>query len=101
MSVKITNDAKTEVIDLMNNSGYKNPVLRLNIAGFGWGGPRLGLVLDELDNSENENVITDNDVKIAYDRRIENYVNSASNITIDFRKDKYGAGFVILGGSSC
>ena len=35
MSVTITNEAKTEVIDLMKNSGYKNPVLRLNIAGFG------------------------------------------------------------------
>ncbi len=35
MAVTITNDAKTEVVELMKNSGYKNPVLRLNIAGFG------------------------------------------------------------------
>ncbi len=99
MAVIITDDAKTEVVELMKDSGYKDPVLRLSIAGFGWGGPRLGLVLDELE--ENENVVTNNDVKIAYDRRIEDYVNSARNITIDFRKDKYGAGFVILGGNAC
>lgn len=99
MSVKITDDAKKEVVSMMGSSGYKNPVLRLNIAGFGWGGPRLGLVLDEL--AENENVIVENEVKITYDRRIEDYVNSARNITIDFRKDKFGSGFVILGGSSC
>lgn len=35
MGVIITDDAKTEVVELMKNSGYKNPVLRLNIAGFG------------------------------------------------------------------
>ena len=99
MAVKITDDAKVEVVEMMKESGYKNPVLRLNIAGFGWGGPRLGLVLDELE--ENENVVTDNDVKIDYDRRIEDYVNSARNITIDLRKDKYGAGFVVLGGNAC
>ena len=99
MSVKITDDAKNEVVSMMGSSGYKNPVLMLNIAGFGWGGPRLGLVLDEL--AENEKVVVENEVKITYDRRIEDYVNSARNITIDFRKDKFGSGFVILGGSSC
>ncbi len=35
MSVKITDDAKNEVVSMMGSSGYKNPVLRLNIAGFG------------------------------------------------------------------
>jgi len=35
MSVKITDDAKNEVFSMMGTSGYKNPVLRLNIAGFG------------------------------------------------------------------
>jgi Fe-S cluster assembly iron-binding protein IscA len=43
----------------------------------------------------------ENEVKITYDRRIKDYVNSARNITIDFRKDKFGSGFVILGGSTC
>lgn len=35
MAVKITDDAKVEVVEMMKESGYKNPVLRLNIAGFG------------------------------------------------------------------
>jgi len=35
MAVIITDDAKTEVVELMKDSGYKNPVLRLSIAGFG------------------------------------------------------------------
>lgn len=35
MSIKVTDSAKNEVIDLMKDSGYKNPVLRLSFNGFG------------------------------------------------------------------
>jgi len=35
MSVKITDEAKNEVFSMMGSSGFKDPVLRLNIAGFG------------------------------------------------------------------
>jgi len=60
----------------------------------------MGLVLDEL-TAHDQNVIKDNEVSIVYDPKLQNYVDMSSALTIDFRKDKYGAGFVILGGSSC
>lgn len=60
----------------------------------------MGLVLDEL--TENElNVIRNNEVNVAYDPKLKNYVDMNKTITIDFRRDRYGAGFVILGGSTC
>ena len=45
--LKITDVAKDQIDkELSNNPGK---VLRVVIEGFGWGGPRLGLVLDEPD----------------------------------------------------
>lgn len=35
MRIKVTDNAKNEVRELMKGSGYKNPVLRINLKGFG------------------------------------------------------------------
>lgn len=100
MSLNVTEAAKVEVLELMKGSGYKNPALRISFNGFGWGGPRLGLVLDELEENE-QFVMNVNDVNVIYDGRLKNYIDLKNGITIDFRKDKWGSGFVILGGSTC
>lgn len=35
MTIKVTDDAKKEVLELMKDSGYKNPALRVSFNGFG------------------------------------------------------------------
>jgi len=60
----------------------------------------MGLVLDELTANDHE-VIKDNEINVVYDPKLKNYVDMRSALTIDFKKDRYGSGFVILGGSSC
>ncbi len=60
----------------------------------------MGLVLDELTANDQE-VIKDNEINVVYDPKLKNYVDMRSSLTIDFRKDRYGSGFVILGGSTC
>ncbi len=35
MSVQVTDAAKNEVLELMKDSGFKNPALRINMNGFG------------------------------------------------------------------
>ena len=100
MAITVTDNAKNEVLELMKDSGYKNPALRVSFNGFGWGGPRMGLVLDELTEND-QNVVKDNEINVVYDPKLKNYVDMRSALTIDFRKDRYGSGFVILGGSTC
>ena len=100
MAINVTDAARDEVLELMKTSGFKNPALRISFNGFGWGGPRLGLVLDELKDGE-ENFIQVNNVNVIYDGRLKNYIDLNQGITVDFRKDRWGSGFVILGGSSC
>ena len=60
----------------------------------------MGLVLDELTEND-QNLINDNEVKIVFDPKLTNYLKMETPLTIDFRRDRYGEGFVILGGSSC
>jgi Fe-S cluster assembly iron-binding protein IscA len=33
--IKLTDSARDQVQTIMNNSGYKNPVLKVDFAGFG------------------------------------------------------------------
>jgi Fe-S cluster assembly iron-binding protein IscA len=35
MAIKVTDSAKSEVLELMKDSGYKNPALRISLNGFG------------------------------------------------------------------
>jgi len=35
MSVQVTDAARTEVLELIKGSGFKNPALRINMNGFG------------------------------------------------------------------
>ena len=60
----------------------------------------MGLVLDELSESD-QNVIKDNGVNVVYDPKLKNYIDMRSSVTIDFKRDRYGSGFIIQGGSSC
>ncbi len=60
----------------------------------------MGLVLDELEENEKD-VIKENGVNIVFDPRLKNYINTRSGLTIDFRRDRYGEGFMVLGGSTC
>ncbi len=47
MFIDATKDAVKEVKKILEKQESNNKVIRVNIAGFGWGGPSLGLVLDE------------------------------------------------------
>ncbi len=35
MAIKVTDSAKNEVLEMMKDSGYKNPALRISFNGFG------------------------------------------------------------------
>ena len=60
----------------------------------------MGLVLDEL-TEHDQTVLKDNEVTVVYDPKLKNYVDTRNALTIDFKRDRYGSGFIIQGGSSC
>jgi len=69
--IKITEKAKRVIPETLKN--HPSKMLRIIISGFGWGGPRIGLVLDEPNKEE---IHTFDKVKILIESRIENYLGS-------------------------
>jgi Fe-S cluster assembly iron-binding protein IscA len=69
-------------------------MLRIAFGGFGWGGPRLQLTLDELKN-QNDVVVESQGIKVVYNSDIEEYVSSS---VVDYSNSWFERGFVIRGG---
>ena len=67
--IKITEEAKNIISKRLNNNPSK--MLRLVISGFGWGGPRMELVLDEPKKAE---INTFHDIDILIDEKIKDYI---------------------------
>ena len=100
MNINITDSAKVQLEKAMENSGYESPALRILFSGVGWGGPRLGLALDESKNSE-EQLLKENDINIVLDDSIKSLIDSGRPIKIDYHESPYGSGFIIDNGLSC
>lgn len=98
--VKVTEMAAEQLKKTISKK--KNPekvMLRISFGGYGWGGPRLKLTLDELKNQDDV-VIESQEITVVYSHDIEEYVR---NSVIDYSKNWFQRGLVIRGAktSSC
>lgn len=77
----------------------ENAMIRISFGGFGWGGPRLQIALDEL-KRDGDVIVESQGVKVAYNSDLEPYVNG---IVIDYSNKWYERGFILRGSgmSSC
>lgn len=100
MSIIVTDSAKESLAKAMQDSEFKKPALRVMFSGFGWGGPRLGLALDELEDAADQ-IVRNNEIDILVDERVQGFIADGASLTVDYRETPYGAGFVIDGGSTC
>lgn len=98
--VKVTKQAIEKFNEMKQRvKDPENAILRVVFAGYGWGGPKLQLTLDELKNSDD--VITKSEgINVAYSPELEAYINGS---TIDYSNSWFTRGFTIYGGnfSSC
>ena len=85
--LEITDAARDKIKEVLGENEGK--YLRITI-GAGWGGPRLGLALDEL--KENEETIQVNSIDLLMSDNIKPYADG--NI-IDYIQSTEGEGFVI------
>jgi HesB-like selenoprotein len=73
-------------------------IVRLRMAGYGWGGPAFGLTLDESIN-DNDTVVEEQEIKVAYDSSLANYLKGT---LIDYRTNIFGQGqFQVITGYGC
>lgn len=92
--IKVTEMAAEKI--KQNISKQKNPekvMLRISFGGYGWGGPRLQLTLDELKNQDDV-VIESQGITVIYNSDIEEYVQDS---IIDYSKNWFQRGLVIRG----
>ena len=73
----------------------ESPILRIDVAGVGWGGPSFKIVLEELKENKNDIIEEFQGVKIVYDNNLKPYIK---NTVIDYSKLWLLGGFFIAGG---
>lgn len=95
--INITDKAIKQFKEILKNGGNnENTVLRVAFGGFGWGGPKFELTLDELIN-ETDVIIEKEKIKVVYDSQLDEYLKNA---VIDYSDSWFGRGFMIKGGGA-
>ena len=99
MKITIAKEAREKLRELLDKSLYKNPAVRLFRAGIGWGGPKLGMALDESKDTKDTLLNIDN-IKILIDENVKNLIGSAP-LEIYFYNTAVENGFMIKVGAGC
>lgn len=95
--VKVTKQAAEKFNEMKQRiKDPENAILRVAFAGYGWGGPKLQLTLDEL-KSSNDVIIKSEGINVAYSSDLKEYVDGS---TIDYSNSWFTRGFTIFGGNS-
>lgn len=93
MEIKVTNLAKDKLKDLLEEK-KTDKSLRIFIAGYGWGGPSIGLALEE--PKEDDLQLEVDDLNFA----VEDGVSSMYRVlTVDYSDSWMKRGFSVIPGS--
>jgi Fe-S cluster assembly iron-binding protein IscA len=92
--MKITDEAKSFIQGVLEQNNAKG--IKVIFAGMGWGGPKLGLSLDEA--TDQDIVETINGVQVAFEKSIKEQTES---LTLDFQETPQGSGLVMVGINEC
>lgn len=95
--VTVTPNAQDQLFQVLNEKESKVAV-RVYVAGFGWGGPSLGLALDEPNDDDKVFELEQFKVVVNADE-----LENIGNVEIDFRDSQWGSGFSVRAtyGSTC
>lgn len=93
--MQITNEAKEYLLKIIESQG-KGSCIRFYIQGYGWGGPTIGMVLDEPKEEDVTKKI--NGLDVCYEKNLENWL---APLTLDLQKTMLGERLLFMGGNSC
>lgn len=95
--VKVTKRAAEKFNEMRQKAeNTESAMLRINFGGYGWGGPKLQLALDEVKNDDDV-VVNSEGIDIVYSSNLESYIDDS---IIDYSSNWFNRGFTINGGSS-
>lgn len=90
--MNITNDARDILKPILNERNASG--IRLYFAGYGWGGPSIGLALDEPEAEDS--VLMINEIQVAIEPGLEDY---SEGVLLEY--DKRRNGLVLIGSNDC
>ena len=99
MNISISKEAQDKLQGILTKSSFEQPAVRIFFAGFGWGGPELGLTLDESKDSKDTSFYQ-NKIKFLMDGRLKQIISDDIPLAIDFNKSIFGEGFIAKYGST-
>lgn len=86
MKVSLSQRAKEEIF----KENINNKALRIYVAGFGWGGPKFGLSLDEVKEGD---VVKESDgLKFVVDKDLD---KEYKEVIVDFTKNWLGRQYIV------
>ena len=94
MKINVTDLAKDKLIELMEEK-QTDKHLRIFVAGYGWGGPSIGLALEE--PKENDTEVEVENLKFT----VEDGLGDTFNVlTVDYSDSWMKRGFSVIPGNS-
>ncbi len=100
MNIEITNKAQEILRNLLNQSNYIQPAVRITFTGIRCGGPKLGFTIDEAKDTKDLLLDADN-INILIDKNVQSVIDYGTPLVIDFNDKAYGSEIIINNGASC
>lgn len=91
----MTKKAEERIMELKKDAPQS--IVRIYMEGIGWGGPRIGLALEE-SAKEGEQIQKIGDVQFVVDLALQGLFSKGE---LDYRRGIFGGSFTIRGNSSC
>lgn len=90
--MQITDQARDVLKEILAERNVAG--IRVYFGGYGWGGPQLGLALDEPEEDDQISVI--NEIQVAIESTV---IEQTEGLTLDYDENRQG--LVLLGNDSC
>lgn len=93
--IEITKEAKENLLSTLSEDKIKNVVFKVVSYGFGWGGPRLGLVQSKKEDEKEEEILSTEGLNFVIEKDLEYYVKRYGTVFIDYSSSYFSNGISV------
>ena len=98
--IEVTDNAKDELVKLLETEQAINKQIVIYFQGFGWAGPNLGMTLEE--SIDDMIKYSSNSIDAYMEPKLSEYLKQFGKIVIDFMNTGSGGSYkIIVGSQSC
>ena len=100
--VEVTSQAEDALKKYVKEKKLEESIFKIAMMGYGWGGPRLGLVQGESNDEKNTNSLQFEGVNVVWDDQIDQMSKMYGKLVVDYMKSMVGGKFHVgFAGVSC